>query len=146
MSDIYEKSVKIGKELVRLAKNKKTFGSFVDSNYPHTVKDVFPWVEQGLWSMPMGEDFFNQRFENNHEDLSKINDYDLSIIFMYQNGDCNDLYLKKRSNNIYECVVQTLSDDEFTHKFYGDVASGFCQENPYVRAYNDFAKNFSKRA
>jgi len=140
--EIYEQSKTIGRKIVELGKNKKSFGSFVDiENIKDNkeIMDVFPWCEQGFWSLPMSEDL-SIRFENCHEDLSKINNYEMSLLFKHQFGDIDKLIFEHKENNIYYIIIQSESIESLKEN-YIDITSGFCQDNPYVKIYNKLANN-----
>lgn len=138
MNAIFEQSKFVGREIVRLGKYKKTFGSFVEIDEKmrdnKEFLDVFPWIEQGLWNLPMSKDLLC-RFKNCHDDLSQINDFDLSIVFVHKFANEDKIFLRHKEDNIYHCVIQSKSLKSL-QKNYFYIVTGFCQDNPYVKIYN----------
>jgi len=133
--EIFEQSKNVGKKIVELGNNKKSFGSFVKIYDNEDLMKIFPWIEQGLWNFPMNKNF-RIMFKNYHEDLTNIDNCDLSILFVHQFGDSDKVFLKHEKNNIYHCVIQSKTIESLK-KNYADIITGFCQDNPFVKMYND---------
>ena len=120
----------ISEKIMKLANNKKSFGSFFISYNNKEVMTYLPYFQQGIWGIPMNKE--KTIFWEYHKDLSEIENYDFKLIFSFEESSNKDIVFKKFKmyKNAYEISIRTKIDD------LGDLLLPFItklmQKNPYL--------------
>ena len=120
----------IGKQLVKLGKNKKSFGSFFLPYKSEEVMTYLPYFQQAIWGCPMNKE--KNIFWEYHRDLSEIDNYEFKIIFVYEKAIENNIILRKSKQflNAYEIVMQM--SEKWVGSSMSIVIQNLMQENPYL--------------
>jgi len=121
---------KIGKKIMQLSKTKKSFGAFFLPSINKKVMEILPYLQQVVWGVPMNEE--KTIFWECHKDLSNIDNYDLSIIFIHKKSKNNTIILKKSKQfkNTYEIVIKMLEDDFI--RVQSPIYFNLMKHNPYL--------------
>ena len=126
---IEEKSTFAGDLILKMAKNKQSFSSFIKRK---DNKDFFLCFEQSFLMIPMNKSH-TIFFENNGENLSRKNDYDLSVILeqKYRKKNCINVYIK---NNVVFIIIQSKSLSDLKDMFFY-TWSNIMKNNPYLKYF-----------
>lgn len=121
----------IGSRLIKLGKNKKSFGSFFIPFNNNEVMTFLPYFQQAIWGCPMN--YEHTIFWQYHKDLSQINDYEFKMIFVYEYSNKNNVELIKSKiyENAYELKIQCPQEN--VGDIYSIVLPHLMRENPYVK-------------
>jgi len=127
--DIIEKhSIHIGDLILKMSKGKQSFGSFV-KNKNCEINDIFPYFEQSFWAIPMNKEQ-TIVFENNNINLSKLNNYDISVVFIHKFKKYNDVKINIKNNLVYIIVESKTKEDLKDMLFY--VWTNLMKNNKYI--------------
>ena len=101
----------ISKKIMKLANNKKSFGSFFISYNNKEVMTYLPYFQQGIWSIPMNKE--KTIFWEYHKDMKEINNYDFAIIFTHEESNENEILFEKSNQfkNAYKIIIRISTDD-----------------------------------
>ena len=102
----------LGNEMVKLAKNAKSVGTFVEETNNNQVMEFLPRFQQACAGVPFNENTYCQSHLSN--ELNEIDSYDLSFIFQYKQGQDCDVYLEKVTNKIYNVVIETNTIEQLS--------------------------------
>ena len=120
----------ISKKIMKLANNKKSFGSFFISYENKEVMTYLPYFQQGIWGIPMNKE--KTIFWEYHRDLSEIENYDFKLIFVYEEANENNIMLRKSNqySNCYEIVMQM--SEQWVGSSMSIMIQNLMRENPYL--------------
>ena len=121
-------SIHIGDLILKMSEGKQSFGSFV-KNKNYEINDIFPYFEQSFWAIPMNKEQ-TIVFENNNINLSKLNDYDVSVIFIHKFKKYNDVKINIKNNLVYIIVESKTKEDLKDMLFY--VWTNLMKNNKYI--------------
>ena len=126
---IEEKSTFAGDLILKMAKNKQSFSSFIKRK---DKDDFFLCFEQSFLMIPMNKSH-TIFFENNREELNKINDYDLSVILEQKYGKKNCINVKIKNHIIY-IIIQSKSQSDLKDMFFYTWPN-IMKNNPYLKTF-----------
>jgi hypothetical protein len=120
----------IGKQLIELSKNRRSFGSFFLPYESEEVMTYLPYFQQAIWGCPMNEE--KTIFWEYHRNLSEIDNYDFKLIFIYEEANENNIILREsnRFSNAYEIVMQM--SEKWVGSSMSIVIQNIMCENPYL--------------
>ena len=120
----------IGRQLVKLGKNKKSFGSFFLPYKSEEVMTYLPYFQQAIWGCPM--DYEQTVFWEYHKDLSEINNYEFKLLFVFELSNEVNIILRKSNNyfDAYEIVMQM--PEKWVGSAMTIVIQNLMCNNPYV--------------
>ena len=101
----------ISKEIMNLAIGKGTFGSFFLPSTNKKIMEILPYLQQSIWGIPMNKE--KTIFWEYHRDLSEIDNYDFSIIFVHEESNENKIIFNKSNKfkNAYNIIIKTSVED-----------------------------------
>ena len=123
---IEEKSTFAGDQI---GKGKTSFGSIIKKKKQN---EFFSCFEQSFLMIPMNK-LHTIFFENNGENLSRKNDYDLSVILEQKYGkkNCINVYIK---NNVIFIIIQSKSLSDLKDMFFYTWPN-IMKNNPYLKYF-----------
>ena len=127
-------SRQLGRKIIKLARGKKSFGSFFLEDYSKEIMTYLPCYQQSIGGVPMDEE--NELFWEHHVsgELDKIKNYDFAIIFKHEIGQTNDFLIKEAKEygkNKYYIVIQSQEENDVGKMMFSFV-SEFMKDNPYL--------------
>ena len=130
---IEEKSRNIGREIIKLARGKKSFGSFFLPYESKEVMTYLPYFQHAIWGVPMNDNFDTWEYHQFNQ-LNKVKEYDFAIIFKFKLDKKDDVFIEpaiEYGKNKYFIVIQAKDEDNIGEIRFRFITE-FMKDNPYL--------------
>lgn len=129
-----KKSAEIGKSVLALCRDAKSFGTFALDCGDSYIMEFIPMFQAGISGAPVNA---NEDVVSQHhlvEEIDEISDYDFALIFRYEESDYDDIVLeeaKKYGENKYYITIKTNKENIGT--MYSCFLSNFMKHNEFIK-------------